>query len=66
MSKKLYALIIALVGVACATVDAFITYFNVPYEAAISTVCTSIPPFVAEMLLLFTVDELTKKNKELK
>lgn len=65
MSKKLYALIIALVGVVCSTVDAFITYFNVPYESAISTVCTSVPTFVAEMLLLFVVNEtLIKKNKE--
>lgn len=64
MSKKLYALIIALVGVACATVDAFITYFNVPYETAISTVCTSVPPFVAEMLLLFVANETLKKKGE--
>lgn len=64
MSKKLYALIIGLVGVACSVTTILMNYFEPSCADQVRAACSMIQPFVAELLLLFTVDTVSKKLKE--
>lgn len=62
MSKKLFALITGLVGVACTTVTVFMNYLEPQYADQIRTVCNMIPPFVADVLIIFVANEVSKKK----
>lgn len=64
MSKKLYALIIGLVGVACSVTTILMNYFKPSCADQVRAACSMVQPFVSEILLLFTVDSVAKKLKE--
>lgn len=63
MSKKLFALITGLIGVACTVVNILMNYFEPQYADQIRTVCTMIPPFCADILIIFVADTVAKKKK---
>lgn len=63
MSKKLFALITGLIGVACTVVTIFMNYFEPHYADQIRTICTMVPPFCADILVIFVADEVAKKKK---
>ncbi len=64
MSKKLYALIVGLVGVACTATSLVVEYFAPEYSTQVNTVCNLVQPFVADILVIFVVTEVAKVAKK--
>jgi hypothetical protein len=64
MSKKLYGLIISLVGLVCAGAGYLIEYFDPKYAGALESMCVAIPPFVADVLLPFVEAEPKEKKSK--
>ena len=64
MSKKLYALIVGLVGVACAATSLLVGYFAPEYSVKVNAVCNLVQPFVADLLVIFVVTEVSKVAKK--
>lgn len=62
MSKKLFALITGLIGVACTVVTILMNYFEPHYADQIRTVCSMVPPFCADILIIFVGSEVAKKK----
>lgn len=62
MSKKLFAFIVGLIGVACTTVTVCMNYFEPQYADQIRTICEMVPPFCADVLIIFVGTEVTKKK----
>ena len=61
MSKKLFAFITGLIGVACTVVTICMNYFEPGCADKVRTVCTMIPPFAADVLIIFVVDGVANK-----
>ena len=66
MSKKLFAFITGLIGVACTVVTICMNYFEPSCADKVRTVCTMIPPFAADILMLFVMTDVTNKVEEKK
>ena len=66
MSKKLFAFITGLIGVACTVVTICMNYFDPSCADKVRTVCTMIPPFAADILMLFVVTDIANKVEEKK
>ena len=66
MSKKLFAFITGLIGVACTVVTICMNYFEPSCADKVRTICTMIPPFVADILMVFVVTDTTNKLEEKK
>ena len=64
MSKKLFAFITGLIGVACTVVTICMNYFEPSCADKVRTVCTMVPPFAADVLIIFVVGEVTKVAKK--
>lgn len=64
MSKKLYALIVGLVGVVCTATSLLVEYFAPEYIVQVNTVCNLVQPFVADLLVIFVVTEVSKAAKK--
>ena len=64
MSKKLYAFITGLIGVACTVVTICMNYFEPSCADKVRTICTMVPPFAADVLVIFVVTEVTKVAKK--
>lgn len=60
MSKKLFAFITGLIGVACTVVTICMNYFEPSCADKVRTICTMVPPFAADVLIIFVVGEVTK------
>ena len=61
MSKKLFALITGLIGVACTSVTVLMNYFEPQFADQIRTICSMVPPFCADILIIFVATEVAKK-----
>lgn len=61
MSKKLFAFITGLIGVACTVVTICMNYFEPSCADKVRTVCTMVPPFAADILMIFVVTDITDK-----
>lgn len=66
MSKKLFAFITGLIGVACTVVTICMNYFEPSCADKVRTVCTMVPPFAADILMIFVVTAITDKVEEKK
>ena len=66
MSKKLFAFITGLIGVACTVVTICMNYFEPSCADKVRTVCTMVPPFAADILMLFVMTDVTNKVEEKK
>ena len=66
MSKKLFAFITGLIGVACTVVTICMNYFEPRCADKVRTVCTMVPPFAADILMIFVVTDITDKVEEKK
>lgn len=64
MSKKLFAFITGLIGVACTVVTICMNYFEPSCADKVRTICTMVPPFAADVLIIFVVGEVTKVAKK--
>lgn len=64
MSKKLFAFITGLIGVACTVVTICMNYFEPSCADKVRTICTLIPPFAADVLIIFVVSEVSKVAKK--
>lgn len=64
MSKKLYAFITGLIGVACTVVTICMNYFDPDCADKVRIICTMVPPFAADVLVIFVVGEVTKVAKK--
>ena len=64
MSKKLFAFITGLIGVACTIVTICMNYFDPSCADKVRTVCTMIPPFAADILMIFVVTDIANKVEE--
>lgn len=62
MSKKMFAFIVGLIGVICSVVTIFMNYFEPHYADQIRTVCNMVPPFCADVLIIFVGTEVAKKK----
>lgn len=60
MSKKLFAFITGLIGVACTVVTICMNYFEPSCADKVRTICTMVPPFAADVLIIFVASEVTK------
>ncbi len=61
MSKKLFAFITGLIGVACTVVTICMNYFEPSWADKVRTICTMVPPFAADILIIFVIEDVTKK-----
>ena len=61
MSKKLYAFITGLIGVACTVVTICMNYFDPDCADKVRTICTMVPPFAADILMIFVVTDVANK-----
>ena len=61
MSKKLYAFITGLIGVACTVVTICMNYFDPDCADKVRTICTMVPPFAADVLVIFVVSGVANK-----
>lgn len=61
MSKKLFAFITGLIGVACTVVTICMNYFEPSWADKVCTICTMIPPFAADILIIFVVNDVANK-----
>ena len=66
MSKKLFAFITGLIGVACTVVTICMNYFEPSCADKVRTICTMVPPFVADILMIFVVTDVANKVEEKK
>ena len=66
MSKKLFAFITGLIGVACTVVTICMNYFEPSCADKVRTVCTMVPPFAADILMIFVITDVTDKVEEKK
>lgn len=66
MSKKLFAFITGLIGVACTVVTICMNYFEPICADKVRAICTMIPPFAADVLMIFVVTDATNKVEEKK
>ena len=66
MSKKLFAFITGLIGVACTVVTICMNYFEPSCADKVRTICTMVPPFAADILMIFVVTEVANKVEEKK
>ena len=66
MSKKLFAFITGLIGVVCTVVTICMNYFEPSSADKVRTVCTMVPPFAADILMIFVITEVTDKVEEKK
>lgn len=66
MSKKLFAFITGLIGVACTVVTICMNYFEPSCADKVRTVCTMVPPFAADILMIFVITDITDKVEEKK
>ena len=66
MSKKLFAFITGLIGVACTVVTICMNYFEPSCADKVRTVCTMVPSFAADILMIFVVTDITDKVEEKK
>lgn len=66
MSKKLFAFITGLIGVACTVVTICMNYFEPSCADKVRTICTMVPPFAADMLMIFVVTDVANKVEEKK
>ena len=66
MSKKLFALITGLIGVACTVVTICMNYFEPSCADKVRTICTMVPPFAADILMIFVVTDVANKVEEKK
>lgn len=64
MSKKLFAFITGLIGVACTVITICTNYFEPSCADKVRTVCTMVPPFAADILMIFVVTDVTDKGAE--
>ena len=64
MSKKLFAFITGLIGVACTVVTICMNYLEPSCADKVRTVCTMVPPFAADILMIFVVTDVTDKGVE--
>ena len=66
MSKKLFAFITGLIGVACTVITICMNYFEPSCADKVRTICTMVPPFAADILMIFVVTEVANKVEEKK
>ena len=66
MSKKLFAFITGLIGVACTVVTICMNYFEPSCADKVRIVCTMVPPFAADILMIFVVTDVGNKVEEKK
>ena len=66
MSKKLVAFITGLIGVACTVVTICMNYFEPSCADKVRTICTMVPPFAADILMIFVVTDVANKVEEKK
>ena len=66
MSKKLFAFITGLIGVACTVVTICMNYFEPGCADKVRAICTMVPPFAADILMIFVVTDVTNKELEKK
>ena len=66
MSKKLFAFITGLIGVACTVVTICMNYFEPSCADKARTICTMVPPFAADILMIFVVTDVANKVEEKK
>ena len=66
MSKKLFAFITGLIGVACTVVTICMNYFEPSCADKVRTICTMVPPFAADILMIFVVTNVANKVEEKK
>ena len=66
MSKKLFAFITGLIGVACTVVTICMNYFEPSCADKVRTICTMVPPFAADILMIFVVTDAANKVEEKK
>ena len=66
MSKILFAFITGLIGVACTVVTICMNYFEPSCADKVRTICTMVPPFAADILMIFVVTEVANKVEEKK
>ena len=66
MSKKLFAFITGLIGVACTVVTICMNYFEPSCADKVRTICTMVPPFAADSLMIFVVTDVANKVEEKK
>ena len=64
MSKKLFAFITGLIGVACTVITICMNYFEPSCADKVRTICTMVPPFAADILMIFVVTEVANKVEE--
>lgn len=64
MSKKFFAFITGLIGVACTVVTICMNYFEPSCADKVRTICTMVPPFAADILMIFVVTDVTDKVVE--
>ena len=66
MSKKLFAFITGLIGVACTVVTICMNYFEPSCADKVRTICTMVQPFAADILMIFVVTDITDKVEKKK
>ena len=66
MSKKLFAFITGLIGVACTVITICMNYFEPSCADKVRTICTMVPPFAADILMIFVVTDVANKVEEKK
>ena len=66
MSKKLFAFITGLIGVACTVVTICMNYFEPSCADKVRAICTMVPPFAAAILMIFVVTDVANKVEEKK
>ena len=66
MSKKLFAFITGLIGVACTVATICMNYFEPSCADKVRTICTMVPPFAADILMIFVVTDVANKVEEKK
>ena len=64
MSKKLFAFITGLIGVACTVVTICMNYFEPSCADKVRAICTMVPPFAADILMIFVVTDVANKMEE--
>ena len=66
MSKKLFAFITGLIGVARTVVTICMNYFEPSCADKVRTICTMVPPFAADILMIFVITDVANKVEEKK
>ena len=66
MSKKLFAFITGLIGVTRTVVTLCMNYIEPSCADKVRTICTMVPPFAADILMIFVVTDVANKVEEKK